>query len=172
MSQQFWQTLALGSLAGMRSMSAPAALSHGLQKNRSAALGSSLLRFMQTPTAATTLKVAAGAEMIGDKLPGMPDRTAPAILGGRILSGALVGATAYKAKGANAAVGAALGGVMAVAATFGALFLRKSLDKATGFPDVVWGLAEDGLVLTSAQAIAKDVRGKKKKGTKAKKIKS
>ena len=156
MSQQFRQTLALGAMAGMRSMSAPATISHALSKNHSNALADSPLRFMQSPTTAKVLKALAVAEVGGDKLPGMPDRTILPILSSRSMSGALVGAVAYKAKKGNVLVGALLGSAMAIAASYGALYLRKTLRRTTGLPDTVWALLEDGLVLKSATAVAAD----------------
>lgn len=158
MSQQLRQTLALGAMAGMRSMTAPATISHALAKNKSNALAGSPLRFLQSPTVAKVLKGVAISEMAADKLPGMPDRTAPPILGGRILAGALVGAASYKSKNDNMLVGALIGSGMAVAATYGALYLRKALGRTTGLPDTVWGIVEDSLVLKSAAAVANDAR--------------
>jgi uncharacterized membrane protein len=148
-------------MAGMRSMTAPAAISHALAKNKSTALAGSPLRFLQSPTVAKVLKGVAVSEMAADKLPGMPDRTAPPILSGRILSGALVGAVAYKAKNDNMLIGALIGSSMAVAATYGALYLRKALGNSTKLPDTVWGVLEDSVVLKSAFAVANDARRSK-----------
>lgn len=158
MSQHLRQTLALGAMAGMRSMTAPATISHALSNNNSTSLASSPLEFIQSPTTAKVLKGVALSEMAADKIPGMPDRTIPSILGGRILAGALVGAAAYKAKNDDMLTGALIGSAMAVAASFGALYLRKSLGRITGLPDVVWGLVEDSLVLKSATAVVADAR--------------
>lgn len=145
-------------MAGMRSMSAPATLSHALAANNSAALAGSPLAFMQSPTTAAVLKAVAVAEIGGDKIPGMPDRTILPILSGRILSGALVGAAAYKAKNDDMLTGALIGVAMAVAASYGALYIRKALDRTTGLPDALVGLVEDGLVLKSAAAVVADAR--------------
>ena len=83
MKNKFWQTLGLSTLAGMRSMSAPAFLSASLVRHNSPQLGDSFLRFMQQPITAKILAVLAGGEIIGDKLPNTPDRTAPNVLLGR-----------------------------------------------------------------------------------------
>jgi uncharacterized membrane protein len=153
MATKFWQTIGLGVLAGMRSMTAPALLSHSLSKNRSKAFGKSRLSFLQSPTTATVLKVMAGGEMIGDKLPNAPDRTVPPVLGGRIMSGALVGAATYKAAGGKPLTGALFGSLAAIGATYGALALRKALDKASGLPDPVWGLTEDCVTVAGGLAL-------------------
>ena len=94
-------------LAGMRSMSAPALLSHYLTRNPSWLLLSSPLRALQKPLVARGLKLAAAGEMMMDKLPGTPNRIAPPVLLGRLLAGALVGAAVYKSREGSSAAGAA-----------------------------------------------------------------
>ena len=89
---KFWPTIGFAAIAGMRSMSAPALLSHYLTRNPSWLLLSSPLRVLQKPLVARGFKLAAAGEMVMDKLPGTPDRIAPPVLLGRLLSGALVGA--------------------------------------------------------------------------------
>ncbi|GAA3917472.1 DUF4126 family protein [Hymenobacter algoricola] len=156
MAKIFWQALGAGALAGLRSMTPLATLSSSLAKNKSASLASSPLRFLQSKVAATGLKLLAGAEMVADKTPGMPNRTDPPALLGRALSGALLGATLYKAgKNRQVAVGAALGSAAAVAATFASFYLRKNLGAHTQVPDTAWALAEDAATLSSSLAIAR-----------------
>ncbi|SHJ82042.1 Uncharacterized membrane protein [Hymenobacter daecheongensis DSM 21074] len=156
MANLLWKTLGAGALAGLRSMTPLATLSSSLAKHNSANLAASPLRFLQSKAAATGLKLLAGGEMVADKIPGMPNRTNPTALLGRALSGALIGATMYKAgKNRQVAVGAALGSVAAVAATFASFHLRKSLGKQTQVPDTAWALAEDAATLGSSLAVAK-----------------
>ena len=139
----------------MRSMSAPALTSHFLNKVPADALQDSPWRFMQTAPVATGLKVLAATEIIADKLPGTPDRIAPPVLLVRALSGALVGVTLNQANGQPKWTGALLGGLGAVAASYGFFYLRKSLGEATNVPDLVWALLEDALVLAGGISLAK-----------------
>lgn len=155
MSKYFWQTVGLGTLAGMRSMSAPALLSANLKQFRPPGLAHSPLRFLQKGWAATGFKLMAAGEMIVDKLPQTPNRTAPTILLGRILSGALVGATLYKANRASLLGGALLGSSVAVAATFGSYWLRKTAAEESGLPIALVGGLEDALVISSGLALTK-----------------
>jgi uncharacterized membrane protein len=156
MAKIFWQALGAGALAGLRSMTPLATLSSSLAHHKSANLASSPLRLLQLKAAATGLKLLAGAEMIADKTPGMPNRTDPTALLGRALSGALIGATIYKAgKNRQAAVGAVLGGLAAVASTFASFHLRKGLGEQTQVPDTAWALAEDAVTVGSSLALAK-----------------
>jgi len=175
MAKVFWQVLGAGALAGLRSMTPLATLSSSLNNRKSANLAGSPLRFLQSKTAATGLKLLAGAEMVADKLPTTPNRTAPGVLLGRALSGALIGATLYKTgKNRQAAVGAVLGSLAAVASTFASFHLRKSLGEQTSVPDTAWALVEDGITLSSSLALSKapkETRHRRYAGPKAKKSK-
>lgn len=155
MSKHLWQTVGLGALAGFRSMTAPALLSSNLVKYRPQALAGSPLRYLQKPLVAHGLKLLAAGEMVGDKLPQAPDRTAPKVLLGRALSGALVGAALYKVNHGKVWNGALVGTLSAVAATYASFYLRKSVDKETGLPDGLVGGAEDILTLLTGLALSK-----------------
>ncbi|KUG08020.1 DUF4126 family protein [Solirubrum puertoriconensis] len=151
----FWQTLGLGALSGLRSMSSLAMLSHVLHKQPSGRLAASPLRWFQSGTAANALKVMAGGELLGDKLPNMPDRTAPPILGGRILSGALVGGVLAKANRNSLWQGALLGAAAAVASSYAALYLRKAASRNTPVKEPWTGVVEDAITLASGTALLK-----------------
>lgn len=149
----FWQTIGLGTLAGMRSMSAPAITSHILSHHQSKNLEGSPFRYMQSEKVATVLKVLAVSEFIGDKLPSAPNRIKPLVLGGRIISGAVAGASIYKAAGGKALNGALIGGASAAASTFISFFIRKATVKRTTFIDPVIGMIEDALVAASGASL-------------------
>ena len=150
---KFWPVLGFATLAGMRSMSAPAFLSHYLSRQPHAGLEGSPLRFLQKPATATVLKVMAAGEIVADKLPMTPDRIAPPVLLGRLLSGALVGAAWYKSRHGSAVGGGLLGGVVAVAATFVSYALRTGISKKSGVPVALVGVGEDALVLAGGAAL-------------------
>lgn len=133
----------LAAIAGLRSMSAPSLLSNYLNAHSSRRLGRTPLGFMQTEKAAKVLSILALAEKVADKLPGTPNRIKPAVLIGRALSGALVGATLSNTKKRPSIGAVGLGLASAVAATYASFYLRKKLAKSTFIPDAVWGLAED-----------------------------
>lgn len=155
MNKHTWQTLGLGALAGMRSMTAPALLASNLSKFHVPALAHSPLRLLQKPWVATGLRVLAASEMASDKLPHMPDRTVPVSVLGRSLAGALSGATLYKANHDRPLVGALLGGAAALAATFGSFWLRKRTSETSKLPNALLGGLEDALVLGSGLALSK-----------------
>ena len=145
--------LGFATLAGMRSMSAPAFLSHYLARHSPAGLVGSPLRFLRKPLVGTALGVLAAGEMVADKLPGTPDRTAPPGLLGRLLSGALVGAAWYRFRGGSAVAGGLLGGLVAVAATFASYALRTGLSARADVPVALVGVGEDALVLAGGAAL-------------------
>jgi uncharacterized membrane protein len=153
LTDPFWQTIGLGTLAGMRAMSAPAITSHILSHHHSRNLEGTPLNLMQSEKVALVLKVLAVSEFLGDKLPSAPNRINPTALTGRFLSGALAGASIYKASGNNAMAGALIGGATAAASTFVSFFIRKNTVKRTTIIDPVIGMIEDALVAASGATL-------------------
>ncbi|WP_276496987.1 DUF4126 family protein [Pontibacter litorisediminis] len=150
-----YKALAMGALAGMRSLSAPALLSHVLLDQKNGALANTPLRFLQNKYVANTLAGLAATELLGDKLPAAPDRTVVSSLLMRAASGAVVGAAVYGSRHRSLAEGAALGAAAAVAATYASFYLRKTLCEKTSLADPVIGALEDALVLTGGLQAAK-----------------
>jgi uncharacterized membrane protein len=150
---KFWPVMGFATLAGMRSMSAPAFLSHYLARQPHSGLAGSPLRFLQKPFTAGVLKVLAAGEMMGDKLPNAPNRTDPPVLLGRLLSGTLVGAAWYRSRHGSALGGGVLGGLAAVAATFVSYALRTGISKHAGMPVALVGVGEDAAVLAGGTAL-------------------
>src|SRR5688572_6246669 len=152
------QALGLGAIAGMRSMAAPAILSHFLTNDPAGALYNTKLRYLQRPFVATGLKFLAGAELIGDKLPTTTSRISPPQLAARVFSGAVVGATVAGANEKSKVKGAMLGMVGAVVASFGFYFLRKKLGQESGLPNMVLGLAEDAIMASGGIALMSETK--------------
>ena len=150
---KFWPAVGFATLAGMRSMSAPAFLSHYLSHNPNNGLAKSRLRFLQKPLTANLLKVVAAGEMVADKLPSTPNRTAPPVLLGRLVAGALVGAAWYKSRHGSALGGGLVGGLTAVAATFASYALRTGISQQTDTPIALVGVGEDAAVLAGGTAL-------------------
>ena len=137
----------IGIIAGMRSMMAPALVSHQLTSTPAAPVRSRTLRFMHAPLTATLLKAAALGELIGDKMPAAPDRIAfPAILG-RLGSGALAGATLLDAHPRERSYGALAGVLGAAVGSYGFFSLRRWLTTQQTMPALYAALAEDALAI-------------------------
>ena len=152
-SSLLWRTVGLAAIAGARTMAAPALVSHSLKKRPSRRLGRTRLATMQSPRTAKVLTVLAAGEMIGDKLPGTPNRTSPGALVGRGLSGALVGATLFARQQDNPWRGATVGVLSAMVGAYATYHLRKQLSENTLLPDPVWGGIEDLLVIKTGQRL-------------------
>ena len=87
----------------------------------------------------SALLVAGAGEVVVDKLPFAPNRTDPPAWGGRIVTGAITGATVA------GPAGAAAGAVAAGAGTYVNFRLRAWLPGALGRPDAVVALGEDAV---------------------------
>ena len=155
---KFWPVVGFATLAGMRSMSAPAFLSHYFSRQPHAGLAGSSLRFLQKPFTAGLLKVAAAGEMVADKLPNTPDRIALPVVMGRLASGALVGAAWYRSRHGSAVGGGLLGAAVAFAATIMSYALRTGISEKSGVPTALVGAGEDALVLAGGAALLRGQR--------------
>lgn len=156
MTNIYLKAAGIGFIAGARSMMAPALTSSYFLTHPSLFLEASALRGMAFPKTANVLRLMALGEIVGDKLPKTPNRTAPLPLGGRAASGGLCGAALFLAEGKPAAMGAAIGAAAAIASTFLTYTLRHNLVKATKLPDPAVAFAEDALMLGLGRAIFAD----------------
>lgn len=131
----------IGVLGGLRSMTAPAAVAWAAHLGW-LRLGQPLA-WMGTAPSVGIFTLLALAELVVDKLPSTPSRTAPPGLVTRVIVGALTGACLAVTGGAVLAIGAALGGVGGIAGAFGGYQVRIRLVKALGTPDIVIAALED-----------------------------
>jgi len=147
--------LGLGLISGMRATFAPAFAAHYLNKEKSAVLASSKLRFLQTPSASVITKLLSAGEIIGDKLPDAPNRiVAPQVMA-RVAAGALAGAVICTANKDNVIKGVLLGGVTALAATFGTYHLRKYISGNTAVKEPATGAIEDAIAIGTGVLLMK-----------------
>lgn len=143
---------ALGMVAAMRSMSALRITLENFRRSPrlsgpDSPLPGLALSAAMSPTSSTALNACVVGEMIGDKLPIAPSRIAALPLIGRVGIGAIGGAVIAAAEEEPIAVGAAIGGAAALAASYVIYHLRRKLGESTGIPDPVIGLAEDAVVI-------------------------
>ena len=139
----------MGALAGMRAVSAPALLSRTLSDDNNSALASTPFRFLQNKYVANALTGLAATEIIGDKMPDVPDRIELPSLLVRTASGALVGAALYLGNREKALEGAAIGAAAAIAGTYASFYLRRALNRNSALTNPVLGAIEDALVMGS-----------------------
>jgi uncharacterized membrane protein len=136
----------LGGLTGLRTMTPMAVLcwfayAHDLPVHRTWAFWTTRL------VTAVVFTVLAVGELIGDKLPQTPNRTAPFPLLARMGFGGLVGAIAATGLHGSTIEGILLGVISAVAGTFLGFHLRQHLVKDRAFSDLPVALVEDALAI-------------------------
>src|SRR5437868_4240484 len=131
----FLSAFLIGCFGGLRSMTAPAAAAWA------AHLGwlhlEPPLAFVGSGISVAVFSILAIGELVVDKLPRTPSRTAPLGLGARIAAGALTGACVASGGGQGALLGALLGAVGGVVGAFAGYQARTRLVKALGTRDAV-----------------------------------
>ncbi|MET0499785.1 MAG: DUF4126 domain-containing protein [Steroidobacteraceae bacterium] len=142
--------LLIGVIAGLRAMTAPAAISWAAHVGILGLEGSWLafMGYAWTPWIFTVLAI---GELVTDQLPTTPSRTVPVQFGTRILSGALCGAAIGITTGSLIA-GTVAGAVGAVIGTLGGRAVRARLAAAFG-KDRPAALIEDVIAIGGALAI-------------------
>jgi uncharacterized membrane protein len=139
----FW----IGIVAGLRAMTAPAAVSWGARLGLLPLQSTSLafLGYAATPYIFTLLAV---GELINDKLPKTPSRKVPPQFIFRIISGAFSGAAIGAAR-QSLVLGLVAGAVGAVAGTLGGAAVRTKLAEVFG-KDLPAALLEDAVAIILA----------------------
>ena len=135
----------IGLFAGLRSLTPPAAVAWAvhlgwLKLVRPLSLIGSL-------PAVIILSLLALTELIFDKLPNTPNRTAPLGLIARIVTGGLTGACVSLGGGQSAFVGAGLGLIGGIVGCFGGYQARTRLVRSLRQPDFNVALLEDLVVI-------------------------
>jgi len=149
--------LLIGVVAGLRAMTAPAAVSWAAALGWISLDGTPLafLGFKYTPWVFTVLAV---VEMITDQLPKTPSRKVPVQFGARIAMGALCGAAIGASQGVLVG-GLIAGAVGAVIGTLGGYELRRRLAASIGGRDFPAALVEDAFAIGSAYWIVTSLVG-------------
>ena len=146
MSYVFVFTIGIGVVAGLRSLTAPAVVAwaahFGWLNLHDSALG-----FMGSTTVVAIFSVLAIGELVADKLPMTPKRTAPAPLLARVITGGLCGACLCAAAGKSPILGALLGGTGGVIGAFFGYEVRRRLVSNLHIRDFVIAVCEDLLAI-------------------------
>ena len=144
----------IGVVAGLRSMTAPAAVSWAARLGW-INLSNTWLAFLGSAVTPYIVSLLAIGELVTDKLPKTPSRKALVPFAGRILSGALCGAALGAT--ADALLAGLVSGVLgAVVGTLGGYQFRVSLARAAG-NDFPIALLEDVIAVLGAFIIASHV---------------
>jgi uncharacterized membrane protein len=144
-SHIFALALGIGVVAGLRSLTAPAAVSWSAYLGWLSLAGSPLA-FMGSIAAVATFSLLGIGELIADLLPRTPKRTAPVPLIARILTGGLCGACLCVSVN-QPLVGALLGGIGGVIGAFAGYEVRRRLVSSLNMKDTFVALPEDLIAL-------------------------
>ncbi len=142
--------VAIGTVAGLRSLTAPAVVSWAAREKMIRPFDSFAARMLLAQSSKKIAELAVG-ELIADKLPVTPNRISALPLMFRVASGAGCGAALYAARHEPPGEGAALGAIGAFVGAFASFYLRRRLSRS--FPDLVVALAEDTLAVAGAAAV-------------------
>ncbi len=148
-------SLLIGVIAGLRAMTAPAAVSWAAYLGW-LPLGGTPLAFLGHVAAPYILTALAIGELITDQLPKTPSRKVPVQFGTRIVSGGLAGA-AVGAPGGMLVAGLVTGAVGAVIGTLGGAAGRARLAQSLG-RDLPAALIEDAIAIIGAVLIVGALR--------------
>ena len=129
-------------MAGLRSLTAPAVVAWGAHLGWLNLHGSPLA-FMGSTTAVAIFSLLAIGELIADKLPMIPKRTAPAPLIARVVTGGLCGACLCAAVGKSLLAGTLLGGIGGIVGAFLGYSIRKTFSENLHIKDLVVAVCED-----------------------------
>lgn len=136
----------IGVVAGLRSFTAPAVVAWAAHLGW-LDLHNSHFAFLGSPTATYVLSAMALGELVADKLPSTPKRTAPLGLGARIVTGAVCGAAFCATTAQSVALGAVVGAFGGVAGAFAGYEVRHRIVQQLRIPDFVIALLEDALAV-------------------------
>jgi uncharacterized membrane protein len=145
------RTAVVGFATGIRSMSGMAIVAAHAASNPRGFKGTRFGWLAYRPVAALLGLMAAG-EMVVDKLPILPARTAPGPLFGRIQFSALAGSALFTEAGAPAWQGALLAAACAIAGAFAGYNYRVRTARALNAPDLPIALIEDAATAGLAAA--------------------
>jgi uncharacterized membrane protein len=142
----------LGCVTGLRSLTAPAVVCWAARLGW-LHLAGTRLAFIGHPVTLITFTLLALAELIADKLPNAPARTAPLGLTARIVFGYLCSVAIATGVGGSLLVAAIVGVIGALVGTFAGYNIRKALVLRAHLPDLVVALAEDVIAIAGALLI-------------------
>jgi uncharacterized membrane protein len=142
--------LLIGVVAGLRAMTAPAAVAWGAHLGLIPLQGTPLV-WVSGSIATWVFTALAVLELVGDQLPQTPSRKVPVQFGTRVVSGAFCGAAIGMT--ANAWIGGAVAGAIgAVIGTLGGAEIRAQLARTFG-KDLPAALIEDVVAIGGAALI-------------------
>lgn len=154
-----WRPLALGLVTGLRSQVPSAVLAWRQSRHELPERAAGPAHILRRRGAVPLLALAAGGELVADKLPKTPSRLDSGPFYGRLSLGATAGAGIASAFGRNRIVGGVLGVAGAAAGSMAGARYRAFAGERSDLPDVVWALLEDAAAITLGLAATRGRAG-------------
>src|SRR6266513_932365 len=145
----FVLAIGIGIVAGLRSLTSPAVVAWAAHLGWLNVHGSPLA-FIGSTTAVAILSLLAIGELVADKLPNTPKRTAIVGLIARIALGGLCGACLCAAAGKSLLAGGLLGGIGGIVGAFLGYEVRRRLVSNLRIKDLIVAVCEDLLAASLA----------------------
>jgi len=151
-SQALLLAFLIGVVAGLRSLTAPAAVAWAAHVNW-LKLDNTPLSFMGSTAAVAIFTLLAVGELVADQLASTPSRTKPPGLIARVVLGGLAGASVAAAGLQAIALGAVVGAAGGIGGAFGGYQARTRLVRALKVPDFVIACLEDAVAIAGGLLI-------------------
>ena len=136
----------LGGVDGLRSLTGPALVCWAAHLGWLHFAGTKLA-FVDRPVTLIVFTLLAIVELVVDKLPGTPARTAPPGLIARIALGGACGLAVATSAGMSTLFAAAVASIGAVAGAFAGYRIRRAIVSQMRLPDFAVALAEDAIAI-------------------------
>jgi uncharacterized membrane protein len=112
---------------------------------------------LKSKKTASLISALAVGELVADKLPGTPNRTEPAGLAVRVLTGGFSAGALCASKGRLVAADAILGGLAAIAGAFIGYATRRRLHENFHLSDIALAVAEDAIAIGGGVLLVRNV---------------
>jgi len=148
-SQVLLIAFGIGVIAGLRSLTAPAAVAWAVRRGWLNLHGAALV-FLGSMAAVVIFTILAAVELVADQLPGTPARTKAVGLTPRIITGGLSGAALALAGGQSGVLGGCLGAIGGIVGAFGGYWVRTGVVRRLKVPDFAVAVVEDLVAIAGA----------------------
>jgi uncharacterized membrane protein len=152
----FLLSFLLGCVDGLRSLTAPAIVCWAAHFGWLHFAGTKFA-FIAHRSTLTVFTLLAIVELVLDKLPNTPARTAPVGLIARIVLGGASGLALATGAGISVSLAGVIASIGAIAGAFGGYHIRRAVVLKTHLPDLVVAIAEDAIAIAGGLLIVSHV---------------
>jgi uncharacterized membrane protein len=152
----FLLSFLLGFVDGLRSLTAPAIVCWAAHLGWLHFSGTKFA-FIDHPSTLIVFTLLAVMELVVDKLPNTPSRTAPVGLIARIVLGGASGLALATGAGISVTLAGAIASIGAIAGAFVGYYIRRAVVLKAHMPDLVAAIAEDVIAIAGGLLIVSHI---------------